>query len=218
MYPFFAFLIRTSIAVPTAFLIWLISFFGFEQTFALSTVFALLGGGVTYITVKEMMNYRFLKKHGLTRKEYKFIKKNLEEARDKLKRLNKALFSVHSLPYLKQTFEAARLTRKIYQITKKEPKRFYLGEKFFYYHLDSLVELAEKYVFLSSQPAKNGELERSLSETRWLLDDLIKTIEKDLHHILSTDVEQLNFEIEMAKHNLKNVSYPQLNDESRRSK
>ncbi len=218
MYPFFAFLIRTSVAVPTAFLIWLISYAAFEQSFALSTVFALLGGGATYYATKGIMNYRFLKKHGLTRKEYKFIKKNLEEAREKLKRLNKALFSVHSLPHLKQTFEVARVTRRIYQITKKEPKRFYLGEEFFYYHLDSLVELAEKYAFLSAQPAKNSELERTLSETRWLLEDLTKTVEKDLHHILSTDVEQLNFEIDVAKRNLEKVSRPQFTDESRRLK
>ncbi len=173
---------------------------------------------MTFYTVKGITTYRFLKKHGLTRKEYKFIRENLEEAQAKLKRLNKALFSIHSLPQLKQTIEITRLTRKIYKITKKEPKRFYLGEKFFYYHLDSLVELSEKYAFLSAQPTRNSELERSLSETRWLLEELKKSIEKDLDQILSNDMDQLNFELDIAKHNIKKLNQSRFDDESRRLK
>lgn len=218
MNPFLAFLVRTAIAIPASVLVWLISFFGFDQTFFISSVLAFLGGGLTYYSIKGIMKHRFLKRHGLTRKEYKYISKNLEEAQEKLKRMNKALFSIHYLPQLKQSIEVSRITKKIFRITKKEPKRFYLGEEFFFYHLDSLVELSEKYAFLSAQPTKNMELEHSLSETRWLLEELSKSIEKDLDQILSNDMEQLNFELDMAKHNMKKLNNSRFNDESRRLK
>ncbi|MDA6131605.1 5-bromo-4-chloroindolyl phosphate hydrolysis family protein, partial [Escherichia coli] len=75
---------------------------------------------------------------------------------------HKAMFSIRHFPTLKQRMEFMRVTRRIYRLTRSEPKRFYPAEKFYFSHLDSAVELAEKYVFLSSQPRKSRELDQSL--------------------------------------------------------
>jgi 5-bromo-4-chloroindolyl phosphate hydrolysis protein len=88
-------------------------------------------------------------------------------------------------------------------LTKKEPKRFYKAERFYFSHLDSVLELTEKYAFLSSQPKISLELEHSLSETRRTLNELTEKVEQDLYYILSDDIDNLNFEIDVAKNSLK---------------
>lgn len=218
MNPFISFVLRTLIAIPTAGLIWLISYFGFEQTLLLSTAFSFAGGVIAYYGAKSTMKHRFIKSQGLSRKEYKYIEKNLEEAKRKIDRLNKALFSVKQLTTLKQNMDILRISRKIYRITKKEPKRFYLAEKFYFYHLDSFVELAEKYTFLSTQPTRNRELNQSLKETRRTIDEMRYALEKDLDEVLSNDIDELQFELDVAKRNIHTFRDAQYHDESRKLK
>jgi 5-bromo-4-chloroindolyl phosphate hydrolysis protein len=218
MNPFLAFFVRMLIVIPTAVTVWFVSFFAFDQTFLFSTVFSLVGAILTYWISSFYLKYRFLKKHGLTRKEYLYIKKNLDEAKPKISRLHKALVSIRHIPSLKQRIELIRVTRKIYNLTKKEPKRFYKAERFYFSHLDSAVELAEKYVFLSSQPKKDRELEKSLIETRRTIEELKSSIENDLYQVLSDDIDQLHFELDVAKHSIKTIKESKLHDESRRLK
>lgn len=203
MNSFLSFIVRTSIAVPTAVVVWPVSFFGFGQPLLLSTAISIGGGVVTYWTTSVYMKSRFLKKHQLTRKEYLYIKKNLEEAKPKINRLNKALFKIPHIPSLKERVDVLRITRKIYRLTRLEPKRFYKAEQFYFSHLDSIVELTEKYAFLSSQPKKNHELDRSLYDTRQTLTELAQLLEEDLYKIISDDIDHLNFEIDVAKKSIK---------------
>jgi 5-bromo-4-chloroindolyl phosphate hydrolysis protein len=200
MNPFLSFVIRTSIAIPVSFIVWLISYFGFEQTLLLSLIISVSGGICLSYIIKGVIQHRFFKKQQLTRKEYKYIKKNLDEAKQRLSRLHKALFSFRYLKSIKQRKDILIMTRKIYSITKKDPKRFYKAEKFYFSHLESLVELTEKYVFLSSQPIKTRELDQSLHETRKAIEDFSCLIENDLKEIISGDIDQLNFELDVVKH------------------
>ncbi|RFU68132.1 protein xpaC [Peribacillus saganii] len=214
MNPFLVFVTRMFFAIPTAAVIWLVSMFAFNQNFLLSTAYSVGGGIFIYWAVSAFLSFRFLKKHGLSRKEYQYIKKNLNEAKQKISRLQKALFSIRQIPSLKKGIELLRVSRRIHSLAKKEPKRFYKAERFFFSHLDSAVELTEKYVFLSAQPKKTYELEQSLSETRRTLEELTNTVEKDLYQVLSDDIDHLNFEIDVAKHSFKMIEESQLIDES----
>ena len=202
MNPLFAAL-RALFAIPVVIVIWLVSFFGFDQSFWISSAIALGSGVVFNSALSAYMRTRFLKKHGLTRKEYQYIKRNLDEAKQKVFRLHKALLSIRDVPSLKKRIQFVKVSRKIYSLTKKEPRRFYQAEPFFFSHLDSAVELTEKYVFLTAQPQKTRELEQSLKEAFLTLDSLNQLIEKDLYQIIATDIDQLDFEIDVAKHTLK---------------
>ncbi len=193
------FFMQSTAATISTGTIWLVSFFSLDQTFLLSSGFALLGGTVVLISAKALTHQRFLKQNQLSRKEYAYIKRHLKEADQKLKRLRKALFSIRTVSTIKQNIEMYRLVTKIYSITKKEPKRFYLVESFYYSHLESLVELSEKYAFLVGQPSKTRELEQSLTETRRTISQLSEQLEKDLQDVLSKDIHQLNFELDVAK-------------------
>ncbi|WP_244986859.1 5-bromo-4-chloroindolyl phosphate hydrolysis family protein [Oceanobacillus caeni] len=202
MRTFVLFMIQSISSFTMMIAIWLLSFLALEQTFLLSSVYALISGGLTFLTVGGVSNRRFVKKNGLTHKEYKYIEKNLKEAKEKISRLQRALVNVRSIQHAKRNIEMIRTVRKIYSNTKKEPKRFYKAEGFFYERLDSLVELAEKYSFLSSQPAKSKEMIVSLHETDSTLNSLNESVKKDLYIMLNDDVDTLHFELDVAKNSI----------------
>jgi 5-bromo-4-chloroindolyl phosphate hydrolysis protein len=215
---FLTFLVQSVVTVPSAVTVWFLSYFAFDLTFWVSSAISLAGGVIVYKITSGVMTSRFLKKQQLTRKEYRYIKKNLDEAKQKINRLNKSLFSIRDLSTLKQRLEVLRITRKIQSMTLAEPKRFYKAEKFYFSHLDSVVELTEKYRFLAQQPKKSHEIDVSLYETRQTLNDLTKALEEDLYHVVEDDLDSLNFEIDVAKHSIKKLNDPKIIDESRKLK
>jgi 5-bromo-4-chloroindolyl phosphate hydrolysis protein len=206
MNPFLAFFVRMMIAIPAASMTWLVSFFAFDQSFLPSTALSLGGGFLTYWLSSAYSKYRFLKRHQLSIKEYRYISHNLKEAKQKIFRLHKGLLSIRHIPSFTQRVELSRLTRKIYALTKKEPKRFYQAERFYFSHLDSALELTEKYAFLSAQPKKRSDVDQALIETRQTLVELNRLIEKDLYQVISNDIDELYFELDVAKHSINKES------------
>lgn len=215
MKPFLYFILRTALALPITIGTWLLCFFAYDQTFLVSSAISLVVGGIVFYGVKWMTNRSFLKENHLTRKEYIYIQKNLEEAKAKINRLQKVFVHIRSLHNLRQMLTINRLVKRIYAIVKKEPRRFYQAERFFFYHLDSIVELTEKYAFLANQPLKDEKMYQQLSETRQTIEDLSKSIENDLYQVLSTDIDHLDFELDVAKHSLKRLEHPLFDDERR---
>lgn len=139
---------------------------------------------------------------GLKKKEYKYIRTNLEEGRTKILRLQKIMNQNKNLYSFQERNKTLQLTKRIYGIVRENPKRFYETEDFFFSHLDSLVELTEKYAFLERQPVKDKKIYQTLSDTRTLLNDLSRVIEKDLFQLLKRDVNSLDFELEVAKNSI----------------
>ena len=212
MKSFFSFFLGMFTAAETV-LLWVILYLGFEVPFLNSAGIALLAGTATFFGIKWFSDYKFLKKNRLTRKEYAYIQKNLMEARRKNGRLQKAFFSVRSMGAFKQLYELNKLAKRMYAIVNKDPRRFYQSERFFFYHLDSVVELSERYAKLASQPVKNDKIYLSLKETQSTLEDLGESLKKDIYHVLSNDVDDLQFELDVAKHSLKKLEYHPLDDE-----
>ncbi|WP_307893056.1 5-bromo-4-chloroindolyl phosphate hydrolysis family protein [Bacillus swezeyi] len=206
------FLIRVAAASSVSVLLWFTSFFAFNQTFLLSSFYAAGSWIVIYLGGKWYGTYMILKDNQLTRREYAYIKQNLQEAKLKIDRLRKALFAVKNIQTIKQNIEILRIVRKIYMITKNEPKRFYQVERFYYQNLDSIVELTEKYAFLASQPKRNAKLEVSLSDTRMTIEQLAKQLEEDLYDLLKTDIDHLEFELDVAKTHLRKAEGGKLNE------
>lgn len=215
MNPILSFIIRSFVAVPITVLTWLICYIPLDFTFWGAALIALFGGFLTHVVLAIAMNTSYLRKHQLTRKEYRYIKKNLAEAKQKINRLNKSIFKIRDIASVKQRIDINRIIKKIHKMTMKEPKRFYQAEEFYFSHLDSIVELTEKYSFLSSQPKQNSEMGQSLIETRRTLNEMTKVLEEDLYHVISDDLDTLNFEIDVAKHTLKKKKEAKFSEENR---
>ncbi|MCP3739000.1 5-bromo-4-chloroindolyl phosphate hydrolysis family protein [Rossellomorea sp. BNER] len=169
--------------------------------FWISLLIGILGGIVSSFFIKWVQLRIFLKKYGLNYKEYLYIQKNLKEAKIKIKRLQKTQFKVRSLGAFKQIFELNRLSKRIFSIVNKQPKKFFVSEKFFFHHLDSAVELSEKYTYLATQPIKNDKVFESLTETKRTLQSLNQSLNNELIKVLSDDIDTLNFELDVVKRN-----------------
>lgn len=189
-------------ALPVSAVAWLIVFFGFDKSFSLSALWAAFAGVFVYCILIWRRKHKLLKRNQITNKELRYIQSNLKEARDKIKRLNKTLLRVRSFHAMKQIGKLQQTVRKIYRIVEKEPKRFYLAERFFFYHLDSIVELSERYTFLTRQYVKEQEVRQSLSETEQTLEQISNSVEDDLLTVLSNDINHLNIELDVAKHSI----------------
>jgi 5-bromo-4-chloroindolyl phosphate hydrolysis protein len=215
MNPILSLIARSVVAVPVTVITGFASFVFFDVNFLPSVALALAGGFLTHVVLGLFMSSSFLKKHGLSRKEYRYIQKNLAEANKKIRRLNKSLFTIRDLNSVKQRIDILRIIKKIQKMAAKEPKRFYQAEHFYFSHLDSVVELTEKYNFLISQPKKSLEINQSLIETRQTLNEMSRILEEDLYQVVSNDVDHLNFEIDVAKNTINKQKELKLPEENR---
>ena len=100
MQRFFHFLVWSLTSSATFVFIGILSFFGLNQSIFLSIVYGLASGAAVYIAGIWNARRLFLKKHELTGREYAYIKKNLEEARQKMVRLGKPCFRLKAFKCL----------------------------------------------------------------------------------------------------------------------
>lgn len=198
----FTFFLYGFIACPLWILSWLLAFFAFQASFGLSFLWAT---GIVVIAMGSLIwrrKHNLLKRHQITNKDYRYIQSHLKEAHNKMKRLNKTLLGVRSFRAAKQIGKLQQMVSRIYRIVKKEPKRFFVAERFFFYYLDSIVELSERYTFLTRQNVKEPDVRESLAETERTLAELSNSIEAELRTILSDDIDELNIELDVAKHSI----------------
>lgn len=190
------------IASLSGFSIWAVSWIGMDISYLLSSVYALAGAAVVFTGLKVVGRHNMLKNIGMSGREYKFVKENLIEGKEKIKRLQKSMFSFKDLLASKQNYEVLRKVKRIDSLVRNEPKRFYQAESFYFYHLNSLVELTEKHAFLNKQPHRTVDLVISLNETRDAIKLLEKKIDDDLGILLEGDIQTLHMELDMAKQTL----------------
>lgn len=205
---FFTFLLRLGLAAATFAIAGLVFLFGLDLSFILSLIFALLASLVVFYGIKGYTAKSLVKSSGLTRSEYKYIQSQLREGKLKIGRLQKAMFSVRNVITIKQNYEVLQVAKKIQSIVENEPRRFYKAEEFYYAHLDSMVELTEKYAFLTKQPAKTNEIKDSLNETRVTISSMADTIKQDLYKILNEDMDDLRVELDVAKNSIEKNKDP----------
>lgn len=192
------FFTRHFIVAPISFASWLFFILGAQMNIMAATAILIgmyLGGS---FTVKQLQHSSTIKKLGMSRSEYNHIKGQIAEARNKIKKLNSLYGQVRSVQAFKQLYEMNNLSRKILNIVRTNPKKFYQVEQFFYAHLDSAVELTSKYAMLVNQPLKDKDLRIALQNTRETLGDVNRQLEQDLRGALASDIEQLQMEIDFV--------------------
>lgn len=192
------FFTRHFIAAPISFGSWFYLIFGTTLNFFAATgLFIVIYLGSSF-TIKQIQISSTIKKLGLQRSEYNYIKGQLKGAKLKLKRLNSYYGKVRSVQAFRQLHEMNTLSRRILAIIKANPQKFYRVENFFYAHLDSAVELTSKYAILVNQPLKDKEIQIALQNTRETLTDVNEQLEQDLRDALASDIETLNMEIDFV--------------------
>ena len=187
------------ISIPLGIVAWSISLFSLELGW-LPSLLIMVGVPVTFYSgFKGVLLYNFLKKHNLSYKDYKYIDSQINIAEKKVKKLNLALIKMKHLSSIKMRLEFIQNNRKLMAEIKKDPKKFYQAENFFYQYLDSAVELASRYNLLVSHPTKSFDYEETLHSTRKTLFELKPLIDEQLNLVLNNNIEHLQLEIDIAK-------------------
>lgn len=150
-------------------------------------------------TIKQVQFSSSSKEFGMTRSEYKHVTKQIQEAKTKTKRLQSNYYRVRSISSFRQLVEMTKIANKIILVVQQNPRKFYLAESFFYSHLDSALELTEKYSLLVGQPVKDQDIKVALQDTRDTLLSMNRVMANDLTKVLSSDVEQLRMELDYAQ-------------------
>jgi len=196
------FLLNTFTSSTFMVISWFLFYFGLKLPFFQSGLFAILVWITTFIFFRFLQQSRLLRRNKLTRREYKYIKDNIREAERKIQRLQKSFFRARSIDSWKVLFENLRIAKRIIQIVKNEPRRFFLADRFFFYHLDSSIEIAEKYTKLATQPIHDVEMRRFIEESKSALKELNGQLQEDLKSVLQHDVDHLQFELDVVKKQL----------------
>ncbi|WLR50431.1 5-bromo-4-chloroindolyl phosphate hydrolysis family protein [Bacillus tianshenii] len=161
--------------------------------------------GVTTL-MKARHQRNIASKNHLKSSEYKDIKRALKEAKEKLVILQRNRFKAKSVKLFKSVNQIYRYAKTIYDVVEKEPKRFYLANEFFYSNLDSAAEIVERYMFLSSQPVRDAEYMEALARTERMLKEMEECLERELKHVVSEDMENLDLELDVFKQSLERTS------------
>ncbi|WP_088006275.1 5-bromo-4-chloroindolyl phosphate hydrolysis family protein [Indiicoccus explosivorum] len=210
MKPFENFVVRQTVGLPLMTVMFPVLYLGAEIGFVLSGAAA----AGTYIAstgaMKQLQVSNDSKHLGMTRREFKSVKQQLKEAKNKVAQLQNQSFRLRSLTVIKQQIEMTRTANKIISSIQQNPRKFYQAGDFFYSHLDSALELTSKYALLASQPVKDKEMKLALQETREMLSALSQAIQGDLKRVLADDMEQLRVELDYAQLSTSRKERPEL--------
>ncbi|KGR81834.1 5-bromo-4-chloroindolyl phosphate hydrolysis family protein [Lysinibacillus odysseyi] len=184
--------------------------FNFLISFTLFTVFALnlnmefvgfalLFGGyyVSNLVILNIQKSKRSKALGITKADYNLIEAQLKQARDRVNQLSQQ--RVRSIKSFRLLNDMSKVSRRLLNIVDKNPHKFYAVEDFFYSHLPSAVELADKYTLLTKEQVKGTDIHLALEETRKTLKVLNETFEDDLRSALQSDIDHLKIELDFAK-------------------
>ncbi len=190
------FFVRHFITAPVSFGTYFFLLLGVGMNFFAATgiLIALYLGGT--FGIKQFQIGSTVKELGMTRSEYQHIQYQIEEAKRKVKRLGSLYGQVRSVQAFRQVYELSSLSRKVVNIVRNDPKKFYQTEQFFYAHLDSAVELTSKYALLANQQLKDKEVKIALQTTRETITDVTRQLEDDLQDALATDLAALQLELD----------------------
>ncbi|MCU7556692.1 5-bromo-4-chloroindolyl phosphate hydrolysis family protein [Macrococcus capreoli] len=191
-------------AVPIAMITGFISmqFFHFDMWIDMLVMIA--GYFSAYLPIQTTTGNKYLKAMGITKQEYKYIRKEMKQAEPKIKHLLIQYKKVRSINDFRNVNEINKLARTIYKAVQKDPKKFFKVGSFFFSHLENTVNLLDQFLYLSRMPHKTQQDKQLLYNAQLTLEELKRTLQADLKALNSADYEQMKVEIDIAALNKSN--------------
>lgn len=191
--------LRYALAIVIGPIVTGILWMGFSLPFFISVFAGVVGFGLTTIIMKAAQKRSIRKQFNLTKSEYILIDEQLEEAVETTRTLSSLFTKVRSIKGFRQLYDMNKTAKRIINIVKNNPQKFYQAETFFYAHLPSVGELAEKYVTLSREKIKDHDVQIALRQTQHALTEYSKILEEDLREVLADDIQSLKMELDFAQ-------------------
>ncbi|MCU5745538.1 5-bromo-4-chloroindolyl phosphate hydrolysis family protein [Staphylococcus sp. SQ8-PEA] len=187
------------LAFPVAFIACAISIFSLNIDYIFDVLISIATFGIVYFPTQRLSSRKYLREIGLSRRDYRYVRHQLNDANDKIRRIFKAFINVRSIKDFKQVSEIYRISRAIYFAVKQQPSRFFIVEGFFYSHVENALNLIEAYTRLTKSPKKTKDVKQQLVQTRITLDEVKRTLIADLRRINDEDYRALDIEMEVNR-------------------
>jgi len=193
-----SYILGAILAIPVAIITGIISMNIFQFEMWIDTLIMLGSYIMTFLPVQQKAAHTYLKDIGLSKNDYKYVKKQLKIAAPKIKHLLAQYKKVRSLSELKNVNEINKLARVIFKNVQKAPSKFFNVDSFFFSHLDNTVNLLNEYLYLSRMPHKTKEDQQLLNHAKLTLDELKRTLQADLRALNKENYETMRVEINLA--------------------
>ncbi|WP_414054937.1 5-bromo-4-chloroindolyl phosphate hydrolysis family protein [Macrococcus equi] len=185
-------------AVPIALVTGFISMNFFHFDMWIDSLIIAAGYFGAYLPVQITTGNKYLQEMGVTKQEYKYIRKQIKIAEPKIKQLLIQYKKVRSVTDFKNVNEINKLARTIFKTVQRNPGKFFSVDSFFFSHLDNTVNLLDQFLYLSRMPHKTAEDKQLLYNARLTLEELKRTLQADLKALNSSDFHQMKVEIDLA--------------------
>ncbi|NHA42764.1 5-bromo-4-chloroindolyl phosphate hydrolysis family protein [Staphylococcus schleiferi] len=197
------------VGIPVSIIALLTSIFALDLNFILDMLIGFTGFIAGYVPTQRLTSRAYLQEMNLSRKDYRYIVHQINQAQSKIKRILKTFINVRSIQDFKLINDIFRLSRTINALVKQRPFQFYEIESFYYSHIDNALYLVESYTRLAKMPLKSAEEQQKLQQTRITLEEVKRTLIADLKQINEQDYNQLDTEIKLnqlyQKRNMKEM-------------
>ena len=187
------------VGIPVAFIVWMVTVFAWDLSFLIDAIVGAGGFLLSYFPTQRLTSRKYLNEIGLSRRDYRYVRTQLNQAQLKIRTILKSFMNIRSLKDFRQVNDIYRITRSIYTSIKQRPGMFFKVEGFFYSHLDNALNLVDSYTRLSRMPRKSKEEKQKLEQTRITLDEVKRTLIADLKRLNEEDYERLDVEMELNK-------------------
>lgn len=112
------------VGIPVAIIAWMVSIFGFDLSFIVDGVIGLGGFVLSYFPTQRLTSRKYLNEIGLTRREYRYVRSQLNQAQSKIRLILKSFINIRSIKDFRQVNDIYRISRSIYMSVRQRPGMF----------------------------------------------------------------------------------------------
>lgn len=145
----------------------------------------------------------FYKSRGLSKEEMNMFRSTMHTAREQIYAIEDNMKQRTKLKAIEARNNTLAIMKDFFKHIVEQPERLPEVNKFLYTHLPSLKELTDHYLEIDSHVAKTRETYRVLEESAQTINEMCELIAEDYVAFMNHDLENLDVEMELAKHVLK---------------
>lgn len=144
----------------------------------------------------------FYKTKGLSKEDIHYFRETMQKAKNQIIKIEKNMQVTGKLKAIEHRNNTAQLSKALFKEIIKHPNRLHEVDQFLYVHLPSLADLSEKYVEIDNHKAKSKATFDILEKSAETIDGMCRQIAEDYVKFKSSDIEDMDLEVELAKRTL----------------
>ncbi len=142
----------------------------------------------------------FYRQNGLSREEINLFRETMHTAREQIYTIEQNMDSRTKLKAISKRNDTIEILKDFFRHIVEQPQRLHEVGGFLYTHLPNLKELTETYLEIDNHVAKSKKTYLALEKSATTIDEMCKLIRDDYLMFMSNDLDNMNVELELAKH------------------